>query len=50
MLQSHEVDLKEAQQETILPCAMHSWLREYNYKLDLAFNNVNPNDWYFVLD
>ena len=21
-----------------------------NFKLDLAFNNVNPKDWYFVLD
>ena len=21
-----------------------------NYKLDLAFNNVKPKDWYFVLD
>ena len=22
----------------------------YNQILDLAFNNVKPNDWYFVLD
>ena len=24
-------------------------LRLYNSKLDLAFNNVKPKDWYFVI-
>ncbi len=25
-------------------------IRVTNEKLDLAFNNVKPKDWYFVLD
>ena len=25
-------------------------ITENMIKLDLAFNNVKPNDWYFVLD
>ena len=26
------------------------WIGKSNLKLDWAFNNVKPNDWYFVLD
>ena len=27
-----------------------SIFNDFDIKLDLAFNNVKPNDWYFVLD